>query len=253
MSRQHHRKQRFKLRSFYIWHRYLGISAALLLLVASVTGILLNHTEELNLDSSFVRSDWLLDWYGVQAPDNLLTYPVGDRFITLMGPHLYLNRKEMEGNYHNLVGAIKSGELLVVAVSESILLLTPRGERVEKLGSEDGVPGGMQRIGIDSEGKPVIQGSHDLYQPDGNFIRWQRVNPGADDVVWSEAVKLAPKLKRALQQHYRGEVLPIERVVLDMHSGRFLGKAGPWLMDAAAVALILLALSGSWMWLKRRR
>ena len=36
---------------------------------------------------------------------------------------------------------------------------------------------------------------------------------------------------------YRGIGLPWERVVLDLHSGRILGRLGPWLMDAAAVAL----------------
>lgn len=253
MSRHHRRKQRFKLRSFYVWHRYTGISAALLVLIACVTGILLNHTEKIGLDSSFVHSDWLLDWYGIQAPDELLTYNVGDRFITLMGPHLYLNRREIEGNHYNLVGAINTGDLIVIAASDSILLLTSRGEMVEKLGSRDGVPAGMQRIGTDEAGKLVIKGSHDLYQPDADFIHWHRIEPNGPDITWSKMVLLAPDLKSSLQQHYREEVLPIERIILDMHSGRFLGSWGPWLMDAAAIALILLSLSGSWMWFKRRR
>jgi len=42
-------------------------------------------------------------------------------------------------------------------------------------------------------------------------------------------------------------------VILDLHSGRFFGQLGPWVFDAAAVLLILLSLSGTWIWLKRRR
>jgi uncharacterized iron-regulated membrane protein len=61
------------------------------------------------------------------------------------------------------------------------------------------------------------------------------------------------KLERALQNHYRSEVLPLERLLLDLHSGRFFGSAGPWIMDAAAVLLVLLALSGTWIWLRRKR
>jgi uncharacterized iron-regulated membrane protein len=45
----------------------------------------------------------------------------------------------------------------------------------------------------------------------------------------------------------------VERVILDLHSGRFFGKLGPWLFDIAALLLILLSLSGAWIWLKRRR
>ncbi|HED18424.1 MAG TPA: PepSY domain-containing protein, partial [Gammaproteobacteria bacterium] len=67
MSRHHRRKQRFKLRSFYVWHRYMGVGAAAFMLVIAVTGVLLNHTEGLQLDSRHVQSNWILDWYGIQA------------------------------------------------------------------------------------------------------------------------------------------------------------------------------------------
>jgi len=60
-------------------------------------------------------------------------------------------------------------------------------------------------------------------------------------------------LKKLLRNHFRGEVLPVERVLLDLHSGRFFGKIGPWLFDIAAALLILLSLTGSWIWLRRRR
>lgn len=44
-----------------------------------------------------------------------------------------------------------------------------------------------------------------------------------------------------------------ERIVLDVHSGRILGPAGPYLMDGAAIALLLLAASGIWGWARIRR
>jgi uncharacterized iron-regulated membrane protein len=40
-------------------------------------------------------------------------------------------------------------------------------------------------------------------------------------------------------------------VLLDLHSGRLLGQAGPYLMDAAAVLLGLLAASGVYSTLRR--
>ena len=42
--------------------------------------------------------------------------------------------------------------LVVVAVSDSILLLTARGELIERLTGTDGVPAGMRRIGTDGTG-----------------------------------------------------------------------------------------------------
>ena len=251
MSRHHRRKQRFKLKSFYVWHRYMGVSAALFTLIIAATGILLNHTEEFQLDSQDIKSDWILDWYGIEAPEELLSFPCGSRHITLMGEHLYLNRKEIDGDYQQLVGAVCQDEILIVAISNSILLLTPRGELIEQLKGRDGVPAGIRTIGSDASGQMVVQGSHDLYQPGQDFIQWKRWEGNPETVSWTSPSKLDPVVKATLQQHFRTEVLPLERVILDLHSGRFFGHLGPWLFDIAALLLILLSLSGTWIWLKR--
>jgi len=253
MSRQHRRKQRFKLKSFYIWHRYMGVSAALFMLIVAVTGILLNHTENFELDSKHIKSAWILDWYGIQAPDTLLSFSCDDRYITLMGEHLYLNRREIDGSYRQLSGAVCTRDMLIIAISNSILLLTPRGEIIEHLTAKDGVPAGIKKIGTDEAGQLTVRGSHNDYRPDTDFIRWQPTDPHSAQVTWATPVNIDPVLQGALQHHYREEVLPVERLVLDMHSGRFFGRLGPWLFDIAAVLLILLSLSGTWIWLRRRR
>ncbi len=253
MSRRHHRKQRLKLRSFYVWHRYMGVSAALFAILVAITGVLLNHTEDFDLDSRHVQADWVLDWYGIQAPQELLSFPVATRHVTLMGEHLYLDRREIDGEFRELVGAVLLNDIVVVAVSDSILLLTARGELIERLTGKDGVPAGMKRIGTDAAGGLVVEGGHDLYRSDDNFLRWQHSEQAASPVRWARAGPLDPQLRTALQQHFRGEVLPLERLLLDLHSGRFFGRFGPWVIDAAAVLMTLLALSGTWIWLKRRR
>ncbi len=253
MSRHHRRKQRLKLRSFYLWHRYMGISAAVLVLVIAVTGVLLNHTEDFQFDSEHIRSTWILDWYGIRAPETMHTFLADDGFITLMGRHLYLNRREIEGTYSQLIGAVKSRDMFVVATGASILLLTQRGELVERLQAGEGVPAGIRAIGSDAEGRVILQTSHAHYQPDEDFISWKRLDTGLDRIVWAAPTALEPRLKTALQRHFRLETLPVERVILDLHSGRFFGRLGPWLFDAAAFLFILLALSGCWIWLQRRR
>jgi hypothetical protein len=253
MSRRHHRKQRFKLRSLYVWHRYMGLGAALVAVLVAITGILLNHTEDFDFDSRHVQADWILDWYGIEPPEDLLSFPLADRHVTLMGEHLYLDRKEIDGEYRDLVGAVLMGDIFVVAVSNSILLLTPRGELIERLRGEDGVPAGMKRIGTDAQGALVVEGSHVLYRADSDFLRWQHADSPSPAIRWARPGTLEPQLKLSLQNHFRGEVLPVERLILDLHSGRFFGRLGPWVVDAAAVLITLLALSGTWIWLKRRR
>ncbi|MFT5351416.1 MAG: hypothetical protein ACI9MF_002239 [Gammaproteobacteria bacterium] len=51
---------------------------------------------------------------------------------------------------------------------------------------------------------------------------------------------------------YRGKGLSLERILLDLHSGRLLGNAGVFIVDLAALFFVFLALSGSWMWLRKR-
>jgi hypothetical protein len=231
----------------------MGVSAALFAVLVAITGLLLNHTEEFDLDSRHVQADWILDWYGIEAPAELLSFPVDGRHVTLMGEHLYLDRKEIDGVYRDLVGAVALQEIIVVAVSGSILLLTTRGELIERLQGKDGVPAGMKRIGLDGRGGVVVEGGHDLYRSEADFLRWEHARSDPADIRWASPGPLEPGLQNSLRQHFRSEVLPVERVLLDLHSGRFLGRYGPWVMDAAAVLITLLALTGTWIWLRRRR
>jgi len=253
MSKQHRRKQRFKLRSFYIWHRYMGIAAAFFTLIIAVTGILLNHTEDFQFDHQYIHNEWILDWYGIAAPEQLLSFPVGKRHITLMGDDLYLDRKEVKGDYQNLTGAVRLNDMLVISVNNHILLLTPRGEVIEQLKRNDGVPAGIESIGTDPEGRLAVRTRHETYKPDTDFIRWQRYDGDDSGYHWATPLALEPRLRQQLKNHFRNEVLPVERILLDLHSGRFFGRVGPWVFDSAAALLILLSLTGTWIWLKRRR
>jgi len=253
MSRHHRRKHRFKLKSFYVWHRYMGVTAALFMLLVAVTGIPINHTDSFRLDSRFVTADAILSWYGIQAPDSLLSFPAGQRPVTLMGDRLYLGKQKLTGSFHHLAGAIAVDSLLMIAVDDRILLLTREGELIETLGQEDGIPTGIKQTGVDPQGALVIDSGDEIYSSNNDFLSWQHWTGNKQSIQWARPVGTDAVLKKSLQQQYRGEVLPMERLLLDLHSGRFFGPAGPWLMDAAAVLLLLLSLTGLWMWFKRRR
>ena len=57
---------------------------------------------------------------------------------------------------------------------------------------------------------------------------------------------------QVLLESFRGRGLTLERVMLDLHSGRIFGDFGIYIMDAAAVALLWLSGSGLWVWWSRR-
>lgn len=249
----HRRKHRIKLKSLYVWHRYTGLLAALLVVVLALTGIALNHTEELQLDARFVRSAWVLDWYGIRAPETSTAYATPLAPVTLLGRQLYIGDQPLAGEYHQLIGAEAIQDMLITAVDDHLLLTGPEGELLADLTALDGVPIGLRRLGRDQEGRPVVAASTGYYRPDTDFIHWERLPSAAHDITWAQPQTLAPERRQALEHTFRGRVLPWERVLLDLHSGRVFGPYGIWVMDAAALLMLFLAASGVLIWLKRKR
>jgi hypothetical protein len=238
------------LRSLYIWHRYIGLATAVFVILLTATGLVLNHTEDLLLDSRHVGSGLLLDWYGIDAPDDITGYRVGAISITAVGSQVYWNTTRVPRASAPLLGAVSFADLVVIAIEGQLLLFTPDGELVERLGGAAGVPAGMQALGLTPAGELAIHAAHGFYRTDDSFLEWQET--GSLEATWSESTNPSPTLRAALQQAWRGTGLTLERVLLDLHSGRILGSWGVYLVDAAAVLFLLLAISGVWLWGKRR-
>jgi len=249
---RHKKKPPVKLlRSLFIWHRYIGLAAALFVVVLALTGLVLNHTEELALDERHVKNGPLLDWYGVHAPAHITSYRVDDHILSAVGSQVYWNTQRVPQVEGPLLGALGFADLVVAAVEGQLLLLTPDGELIERLGGSAGVPAGMQAIGLAANGKLAIRAAHGFYRTDRDFLEWHETET-LDNVTWSSAIETPDALHAALVDAYRGSGLSLERVLLDLHSGRILGNWGVYLMDAAAVLLLLLAITGVWLWGKRR-
>jgi hypothetical protein len=251
MTRSHKARAPAKLlRSLYIWHRYIGLAATLFVIILSITGLLLNHTEEIGLDSIHLSSPTLLDWYGIHAPDDIRAFRAGPLMIAELNGRLYANNAPLQNIEGTLTGAVMFNDLVLVATMDQLVLLTPAGELVERMDSSAGVPPGIQAIGIGNTGLPVIRTSQGDYRPDTNLMIWTRTSAVNGD--WSVPAALDEEAMKSLDSAWRGNGLPLERVMLDLHSGRILGQWGVYLMDAAAILFLVLSFSGVWLWLKRR-
>lgn len=249
----HRRKHRFKLKSLYVWHRYVGLTAALFVILLASSGIALNHTERLALDSRFVQSRWLLDWYGIQAPASALTVDTAHGRLTQLGAKLYFNLQPLAGEFGQLSGAIARDGLLVVAVDNDLLLLSAHGEYLERLSKGDGAPGAIDELGLDAQGQLIVSTETGLYRANSQLLDWQPWPGETESVIWNRPQPVTGDAIAAIQADYLGRILPWERVMLDLHSGRLLGSFGPWLMDAAALLMLFLAGSGVFIWWKRQR
>ena len=250
MSRRR-RKHGIKWRSVYQWHRMIGLTVAILVLFLAVTGIVINHTNRLGLDHSYVQSDWLLDWYGIRLPEQPHGFKVDDSWVSQIGQRLYFGDRELKGDHARLIGAVQVGKTIVIAAGDKLLLLTIDGRLIEQLSGSDGVPSGMRAIGIMKPDRLAVQAAHGVYHSDKEFSHWRKQAAQHDN--WAQPTAVPESLKQKLSRLYRGRGLSHERVLLDLHTGRLFGGFGVMVMDAAAIMLLLLALSGTWLWLKRKR
>ncbi|HFE38289.1 MAG TPA: hypothetical protein ENK06_07730 [Gammaproteobacteria bacterium] len=252
MSHRSHNKPRLnKLSSLYIWHRYFGLSAAFFVVILAISGLLLNHTERLGLDRSYVKSNWILNWYHINPPKQLKAYKAASQWITQVGSNLFFNQTLIEKEISSLYGATSFNDMIVVAVDDHIILLTAEGELIEKLGNVHGVPVSLSAIGLAENNQLLALQAHgELYVTDEEILSWGHKNV---DVTWATSTPLPSAMKSAFLDNYRQGILSIEKVVLDIHSGRILGSGGIYVMDAAAIILLFLALSGSSIWLIQMR
>lgn len=251
MTRHPKAKSRAKLlRSLYVWHRYIGLSAALFVILLAATGLALNHTGSLRLDSRHIQSELLLDWYGIHAPNDLSSYSADSVYFTEVNERIYRGTERRDELSAPLVGAIARQDFIIVASSDTLTLLSQDGELIESLGSAAGVPADIQYIGTTTDGAIALKAADDYYLTDERFLAWNKTDPV--EATWSTPLDTPPELIPMLQKAYRGDGLTLERILLDVHSGRILGNAGVLLVDAAAFLFMLLAISGIWLWSRRR-
>lgn len=235
------------------WHRWLGVAAAIFVLLLSVTGIALNHGSELQLDRRYVSWPWLLDAYGIHAPEPSASFTDRGRRATLLGHRLYLDAREIAADVDTLAGLVVVDGIVVVASGAALLVLTPDGDLVQRIALGSDLPRPVRRIGRTGE-RVVLAGGGGRYRSDAEVTHFQPWSGSADaDVAWSLETVVPSEELAGLQAQYLGRGLTLERMLTDVHSGRIATVAAPYIMDIIAVLLIVLSSTGLILWLRNGR
>lgn len=232
------------------WHRWAGLAAAVFLLQIALTGILINHGDVLEIDKKYVRSSTMLDWYGIGAPRVESGFRAGDRWISQVENRLYVNDREFARSEARLVAAVQHQNAIVLATRDRLYVLDAQGGLLESLGPEHGVPASIEALGRHGAELVLRAQSGDI-RVDLDAFQWHaKKNTG---VQWAQPEALPPALAAAVAGELRQHSLSWDRLIRDIHSGRILGAAGMWLLDVLAVLLILLSVTGVWVWWRARK
>jgi hypothetical protein len=232
-------------------HRWLGLGSIAFVLLLSVTGIALNHTGDLRLDQRFFQAPSLLDWYGIEAPPPESSFLAGSHRVSLIGSRVYFDRTELADDISELVGAVETPSYVAIATPTELYLVASDGSLVERIETQLYLAANVTGLGTDGA-TLVLKSEDEWFRTDENFLEFDLcLERDVAGVAWSVATELPKEDLAILQELYRGRGLSLERIVLDLHSGKILTRVGPILMDIVGGVFILLSLLGLAMWLGR--
>lgn len=228
------------------WHYAIGALFACIFIFLATTGILINHGHQLNLDKQSVRWGWLNTYYGISTPKTVgfLTQGV---WVSQVNKDIFVNSTASSECLGSLVGAFALDDLLYAVCQKQMLILTKDGELVESLGN---FPSALVKVAVIDRSILALGTDRKYYRYSDDAAAWQLSTQA------TEAFLAPAPLPPDLEGQLAGEAdtgVSWERVVLDLHSGRFFGDMGVLFIDLTAIALVFSSISGLWLWLKKGR
>jgi len=235
------------------WHARIGVLAAIFFVLLSISGVALNHTEALHLAKTPVQTAWLMRWYGLKPQIPTRGYVFKSAYFAASDERWVINGHDIALKEQTPVGAVAWGDVYAVATEDNLYLYLADGQLVDHVTAAmlPGMP--IKALGLvdaESNSRLVLKtATGDFASADG--LDWQALNT-AKNVSWAKQQQLPVHLYGSLVKVFSPS-LPLERIVLDIHSGRFFGGYGPLVMDAAAMLLLILSFSGVWIYLRSVR
>lgn len=224
-------------------HRIMGAIAGVVLVYLIVTGVPLQFTDALGLGSRYVGASYVHDAYNLTAPDNAQrsgrVSRIGDLLIIDEAGTLAVADAPLDG-------AIDFGTHFIVAVSGELLYIDPRPPlRGEPLDS----PLEPLRIARSATNNLIVSDGTDS-STTRDLMSWQATS---DTAEFATVAALEGAALAEAQNIYKSRFITWERWLQDLHSGRFFGTVGQWLVSLSTLIMIGLAATGLMMWSRQRR
>ena len=228
------------------WHRRLGVAVSLLLIWLAVTGIVLNHAADWELDKHAGPS--VLQ--GFYRGDNMqfTSYWAGDAWVSHNGAStLYVNGREVGYCAAPFAGAVVLKGEIIAACGEALLLATPGGQLIESVDILYDLGSMPSAVAVADE-TLLLRNAEGIYQVDLERFEFNPMASLPKGLNWAEAGEHGAALQALLEQASYGNGVSWTQMLADLHSGRIVGRLGTLGMDLVGLLLILLAASGVWVW-----
>ena len=231
-------------------HKFTGIAVCVFLIHLSITGIFLNHTEDLGLDEKYTASPMILALYNISMPSQKESFLVDNIFISRFGDQIFMDNQPIIKSESPIMGAAFSNQILAIALPNEMILLTQEGELIERITSTSELPENIQKLGV-SENILYLKATNQVWQSSDQAQAWEVSDSSFND--WSNEVTLPDQQTKQIEIYFSGKGVSLEQFFLDLHNGNIIKNFGKWFLDLIAIFLLLLSISGIWIWLKKRR
>lgn len=147
-------------------------------------------------------------------PDNILAYSTENHWISQIENQLFFDSHSITTTPDNLLGAVENDQFIVAALNHSLLMLNTEGEIIEQIPYPN----------VSQVGTVYLQQGQQFFKSNDDLLSWQTIHQ--PDINWSAQAILPTELSDTVKRNFSSDILPQERVLLDIHSGRFLVKQG---------------------------
>jgi hypothetical protein len=209
-----------------------------------MTGVVLNHASHLEIRDIKIHHPLLNKIYGLPETDSY-SYSVGaNNKFTYQNPDVLLGNHIIGKCPKKLAGGAIKSRFIVIACENNLQLLDKDFRLIEIYQRFSGLPGDIvsmakgesDQIFIKTKtGTYIFDIEQDLFSPaiyHGDFI--------------------TPEKNTKMSEARNHNSITLDKLLLDIHSGRISGSLSLWLWDLVSICLVYLSLSGVWMHIKRR-
>jgi len=249
----------FKKNTARQFHRLLAYTVAFLLFWLSLSGVLLNHTEDLKLNDVKIQQPWLLSWYDIDTPEIEQAFHLDTDWVIQTNQAIYWNQTALpfQGNIRSIV---QNDDFLFIMLANDLALLTDTGDLIERIP----LPAALRSQEISTQPNlSFFKHNNQVIVATKNSQAWQISDDFTQLIpvqtnTQTDWIKLPPinsqNAPADIQKHLVNTFdspLTLEKIILELHNGYFFGKIGPWLIDLASLLFILMVLSGIRLHLKK--
>ena len=233
-------------------HRWSGIILLVPLTIACVTGLILNHTVDLDLSNRHVTADWIQARYGMTLDGDPEAFGLDGKAYAAVWDGKIFHGKHIIDDTAALVGAVPLRDGTAVVTTSAVHYFGLDGELIETLDSLTLPAAPISKAGRTTGLGLVLETASGTFTGDANLLEF--TESAADlEVAWSSPIAPTASDRKTWKTTFSGNGIPLDRVILDLHSGRFFGTIGKWIYDLTVVGVLILSATGLVLFLRPRR